>query len=149
MRPHLDKANPEAWKAALAYSDTVTRVVTAQGLSATEAEFIKFRASQLNACAFCLELHSRESRAAGIPQQKLDLLPAWRESALYSDREKAVLAVAEAATRLPLDEDAKADLAAARGVLGDAVFAAAEWVALTINMFNRLSILSEHPVNPR
>ena len=50
---------------------------------------------------------------------------------------------------MPLGEDGEADLAAARGVLGDEVFAAAEWVALTINMFNRISILSEHPVRPR
>ena len=91
----------------------------------------------------------REARAAGITQQQLDVLPAWRESSLYSEREKAMLAIAEAATRMPLGEEAKADLAASRGLLGDEVFAAAEWVALTINMFNRISILSEHPVRPR
>lgn len=149
MRPYLDKAIPEAWKAAAAYSDAVSAATAEHGLSIAEAEFIKVRASQLNACAFCLDLHARESRAAGITQQQLDLLPAWRESSLYSEREKAVLAIAEAATRMPLSEESTADLAAARGVLGDEVFAAAEWVALTINMFNRISILSEHPVRPR
>jgi len=107
------------------------------------------RASQLNGCAFCLDLHSREARASGIPQQKLDVLPAWRESALYSEREKALLAVSEAATRVPLTEDAHADLEGARAVLGDGGFAAAEWVAVAINAFNRVSILSEHPVRPR
>ncbi len=61
-----------------------------------------------------------------------------------------MLAIAEAATRMPLSEDGgEADLAAARSVLGDEIFAAAEWVALTINMFNRVSILSDHPVRPR
>ncbi|MBS1674332.1 MAG: carboxymuconolactone decarboxylase family protein [Actinobacteria bacterium] len=149
MRPYLDKALPEAWKAASAYSDVLAKAVQERGLSDAEAEFIKVRASQLNACAFCLDLHGREARSAGIPQQKLDVLPAWRESALYTERERAVLAIAEAATLLPSTEDSAADLAAARGVLGDEVFAAAEWVAITINMFNRLSILSEHPVRPR
>ena len=149
MRPYLDKAIPEAWKAASAYSDAVAKATAEHGLTTAEAEFIKVRASQLNACAFCLDLHARESRAAGITQQQLDVLPAWRESSLFSEREKAVLAIAEAATRMPLGEDGEADLAAARGVLGDEVFAAAEWVALTINMVNRLSILSEHPVRPR
>ncbi|MDR2996798.1 MAG: carboxymuconolactone decarboxylase family protein [Microbacterium sp.] len=148
-RPYLDKAAPEAWKAVGAYSDTVARVAADAGLAMTEVEFIKLRASQLNACVFCLDVHSRESRNAGIPQQKLDLLPAWRESALYTEREKAVLAVAEAATRMPLSEEDAADLAASRGVLGDDAFAAAEWVAVTINVFNRISILSEHPVRPR
>ncbi|GAA4487267.1 carboxymuconolactone decarboxylase family protein [Microbacterium panaciterrae] len=149
MRPYLDKASPEAWKAASAYSETVAGVAAAAGLTTVEAEFIKVRASQLNACAFCLDLHCRETRDAGVTQQKLDLLPAWRESTLYSEREKAVLAIAEAATLLPLTEESEGDLAAARGVLGDETFAAAEWVALTINMFNRLSILSEHPVRVR
>lgn len=149
MRPYLDKAIPDAWKAASAYSDVVAKATAELGLTTAEAEFIKVRASQLNACAFCLDLHARESRAAGITQQKLDVLPAWRESSLFSEREKAVLAIAEAATRMPLSEDGEADLAAARSVLGDEVFAAAEWVALTINMFNRVSILSNHPVRPR
>lgn len=149
MRPYLDKAFPEVWKAASAYSEAVSTAATQAGLTLVESEFIKVRASQLNACAFCLDLHAREARGAGITQQKLDLLPAWRESDLYGEREKAVLAIVEATTRLPLGEESTADLAAARAVLGDEVFAAAEWVALTINAFNRISILSDHPVRPR
>lgn len=149
MRPYLDKAAPEVWKAASAFSEALTRDAAQRGLTTAEAEFIKVRASQLNACAFCLDLHVREARKAGITPQKLDVLSAWRESALYTEREQAVLAIAEATTRMPLTEETKADLAAARGVLGDDVFAAAEWTALAINMFNRLSILSEHPVRPR
>ncbi|MGN8027093.1 carboxymuconolactone decarboxylase family protein [Microbacterium sp. 22242] len=149
MRPYLDKAAPDVWKAASAYSDVVSKAALEHGLTVAETEFIKMRASQLNGCAFCLDLHARESRSAGITQQKLDLLPAWRESTLYTERERAVLAIAEAATRMPLTEDSRGDLAAARGVLGDHAFAGAEWVAVTINMFNRISILSEHPVRPR
>lgn len=149
MRPYLDKTEPEAWEAAAAYSAAIAAAVAKHGLSAVETELIKVRASQLNGCAFCLDLHARQARDAGIPQQKLDLLPAWRESELYSAREAAVLAIAEAATTLPLSEDAKADLAGARGVLGDEVFVAAEWIAASINLFNRISILSGHPVRPR
>ncbi|MDQ4212905.1 carboxymuconolactone decarboxylase family protein [Microbacterium capsulatum] len=149
MRPYLDKAVPEAWKAASAYSEAVKEAAALHGLSIAETEYIKVRASQINGCAFCLDLHSREARDAGIPQQKLDLLPAWRESSLFSERERAVLAIAEATTRLPLTEESEGDLAGARGELGDDAFAAAEWVALTINTFNRISILSQHPVRPR
>jgi len=149
MRPYLDKAAPDVWKAASAYSAAVTAEATKRGLTEQETEFIKVRASELNGCAFCLDLHSREARAAGIPQQKLDMLPAWRESKLYSEREQALLAIAEAATQLPLTDESRADLAAARGVLGDDAFVGAEWIAVTINTFNRISILSEHPVRPR
>ena len=114
------------------------------GLSSAEGEIIKIRVSQLNGCVFCLDLHSRQARKLGVPQQKLDLLPAWRESTLFSDREAALLAVAETATTLPLSEDSKADLLAARNTLGQETFISAEWVATTINIFNRISILSEH-----
>lgn len=149
MRPYLDKTAPDAWAAAGAYSQAIAKATSAGGLLTTEAELIKVRASQLNGCAFCLDLHSREARTAGVTQQQLDVLPAWRETELFTEREHAALAVAEAATQLPLSEEAKADLSGARLVLGDETFVAAEWVAATINLFNRISILSEHPVRQR
>lgn len=149
MRPFLDKSVPLAWQAASAYSESVSKEATSRGLTAQESELIKVRASQINVCAFCLDLHNRQARQAGVPQQKLDLLPAWRETAIFTEREAAVLGIAEAATRLPLTDDSQADLAAAKGVLGEDTFVAAEWVAVTINAFNRISILSEHPVRPR
>lgn len=149
MRPFLDKVMPDAWKAASEFSAAIREAAQQRGLTAQESELIKVRASQINQCAFCMDLHGREARQAGIPQQKLDLLPGWRETDLFDERDKAVLAVAEAATVMPLAEESKADLSGARSVLGDETFVAAEWVAVTINAFNRISILSEHPVRPR
>lgn len=149
MLPYLDQAMPEVWEAAQALSRTISEAVPARGLSLEESELIKVRASQINGCAYCLDLHSREARQAGVEQQKLDLLPAWRETTLFSDRETAVLAIAEAATQVPPNEEARADLLAARRVLGDDTFVAAEWVAIAINLFNRVSILSQHPVRAR
>ena len=149
MRPYLDKTVPEAWKAAGAFSEAVKRAAADHGLELALAELIKVRASQLNGCAFCLDLHAREARAAGVPQQQLDLLPAWRETNRFDERERAALAIAEAATLLPLSEDSHADLEGARQVLGDETFAAAEWVAVAINAFNRVSILSGHAVRHR
>lgn len=147
--PFLDKVMPEVWQAALAFSSAVREGAARRGLAAQESELIKVRASQINGCAFCLDLHSREARQSGIPQQKLDLLPAWRETAAFSERERAVLAVTEASTVLPLSRDSVGDLSGARSVLGEETFVAAEWVAVTINTFNRISILSRHPVRPR
>lgn len=149
MRPFLDKTMPDVWKAASTFSTAVREAAEKGGLSIQESELIKVRASQINQCAFCMDLHAREARDAGIPQQKLDLLPGWRETDLFDEREKAVLAIAETATVLPLSEESRADLEGARSVLGDETFVAAEWVAVTINAFNRISILSEHPVRPR
>ncbi|NKY33555.1 carboxymuconolactone decarboxylase family protein [Nocardia speluncae] len=149
MRPSLDKVMPEAWQAAEAFSSAIRKAALLRGLSVQESEFIKLRASQINACAFCVDLHSREARQAGIAQQKLDLLPAWRETGVFDERQRAVLAIAEAATVLPTTEESEADLAGARSVLGEEVFVAAEWVAVAINAFNRVSILSRHTVRPR
>ena len=147
--PYMDKALPEAWKAAGAFAAAVSKETTKHGLTLAESEIIKVRVSQLNGCVFCLDLHSRQARKLGVPQQKLDLLPAWREATLFSSRETALLAVAEAATELPLSENSKADLLAARNALGEETFVSAEWVAASINLFNRISILSEHPVRAR
>lgn len=149
MRPFVDKVMPEAWQAAEEFTSVIRAAVLRRGLSAQESELIKLRTSQLNGCVFCMDLHAREARKAGMPQQKLDLLPAWRETAVFDDREKAVLAVAEAATSLPTTEESDADLFGARAVLGEETFVAAEWVAITINALNRVSILSRHPVRPR
>jgi AhpD family alkylhydroperoxidase len=149
MRPFMDKVMPEAWKAAETFATAVRDAAAGQGLTAQESELIKLRASQMNGCAFCLDLHSREARKAGLDQQKLDMLPAWRETDVFDEREKAILAVAEAATAFPLTEESSADLYGARTVLGEETFVAAEWVAVTINAFNRISVLSQHPVRRR
>lgn len=149
MIPYLDKSMPDVWNAARAWSAVAAEAALAHGLTAQEVELIKVRASQLNACAYCLDLHAREARKAGVAQQKLDTLPAWRDAELYGQRERAVLAIAEAATVLPLSEESRADLAGARNVLGEPTFAAAEWIAVAINAFNRISILSGHRVNAR
>lgn len=149
MHMFLDKVVPEAWTDAQRFSNTVREGALERGLTVQESELIKVRSSQLNGCAYCLDLHSREARESGIPQQVLDLLPAWRDSARYTERERAVLAIAEATTRLPLSEEARADLFGAHELLGEATFVAAEWVAAAINLFNRISILSQHPVRPR
>ncbi len=149
MSLFLDKIAPNVWADAQKFSLAVGEFALQHGLGPEELELIKVRASQINGCAYCLDLHTREARQVGVPQQKIDLLPAWRESALYAERETAVLAIAEAATQLPLSENSRADLAGARGLLGDEAFGAAEWVAAAINLFNRVSILSEHPVRAR
>src|SRR5262247_2105210 len=89
---------PEAGKALLQLQD----VVNSCGLEHRLLELVKMRASQMNGCAFCLDMHSKDARAAGETEQRLYLLDAWREAAhLYSERERAALAFTEAVTRLP------------------------------------------------
>ena len=98
MQARLDfrKASPPADKAMSALHAFVRNC----GLDHTLLELVKLRASQLNGCAHCMDMHSKELRADGESEQRLYLLSAWRESPLYSERERAALAWTEAVTRL-------------------------------------------------
>jgi AhpD family alkylhydroperoxidase len=114
--------------------------VEASGLERSLLELVKMRASQINGCAYCLDMHSKDARAAGETEQRLYLLDAWRETPLYSERERAALAWTEAVTRV------------AEGHVPDDVydevsnhFTEDELVALTlaittVNSWNRLNI---------
>ena len=96
MKPRLNpyQAAPDAMKAVAAL-DTY---VKGSGLDPGLIELIKMRASQINGCAYCLHMHSRDARARGESEERLYLLDAWRESPLYTDRERAALAWTEAVT---------------------------------------------------
>ena len=112
-------------------------------LDPTIAHLVEMRASQINGCAFCLDMHWKDARAAGEDEARLYLLDAWRESHDYSDRERAALALTEAVTRLEPGgvPDAVWDEAAA-GFEADEL--AALVVKITaINAWNRLQITTK------
>lgn len=140
--PFLDRSDPDVWKALNGLAETV-------GLERQTIELMNVRISQINGCAFCLDMHTRMASEAGATPQRLAQLPVWSGSPLFDVVECAVLHVAEVATRLPDPEERSAALTAARDTLGDEAFTAVEWAAITMNAFNRVSILSEHPVRPR
>jgi AhpD family alkylhydroperoxidase len=90
----LKSASPDGAKAMGALNAFIHHC----GLEKTLLELVKLRASQINGCGHCLDMHWKELRAAGEPEQRLYLLDAWRESPVYSDRERAALAWTEAVT---------------------------------------------------
>ena len=96
QRLSLPKIAPNAYKA-LGGVETYLR---ACGLEPRLIQLVKMRASQINGCAYCLDMHSREARHVGETEQRLYLLDAWQESSLYSERERAALAWTEALTRI-------------------------------------------------
>ena len=99
MKARLDfrKASPQGDKAMMGLHMFVRNC----GLDHTLLELVKLRASQLNGCAHCIDMHTKELRADGESEQKLYLLNAWRESPFYTDRERAALGWTEAVTLLP------------------------------------------------
>jgi AhpD family alkylhydroperoxidase len=96
MHPRLDytKPAPDGLKAVLG----VEKYLRGCGLEHSLLELVKMRASQINGCAYCLDMHSKDARAAGETEQRLYVLNAWREAPFYSERERAALAWTEAVT---------------------------------------------------
>lgn len=148
-RPFLDRSDPQAWKALNGLALAVSAACEAAGLDRQTIELMNVRISQINGCSFCLDLHTRRAEDEGATSQRLAQLPAWSESTLFDVVECAVLHVAEVTTRLPDPEERRAALASTHDTLGDEAFTAVEWAAVAMNAFNRVSILSEHPVKPR
>jgi AhpD family alkylhydroperoxidase len=135
-RVNLFEAAPEVYKAMVAL-DAAAR----KGLDPTLVELVLTRASQINHCAFCLDMHTRDARAAGISEQKLYLLSAWEEATgLYSDRERAALALTESVTVLTdgFVPDGVYDRAAEH--FDDRELAQLISVILTINAWNRIAV---------
>jgi AhpD family alkylhydroperoxidase len=101
MKPRIDwrKATPKVHKVVEALLG-VERAIAAGGLEASLLHLIRIRASQMNGCAYCLDMHSKDLRAAGETEQRIYSLAAWRETPFYSERERAALAWTEAVTDL-------------------------------------------------
>jgi AhpD family alkylhydroperoxidase len=136
QRQDFRAAAPEAYAAVSA----VERHIQSCGLEESLLELVKLRASQINHCAYCLDMHSRDARRHGETEQRLDVLAAWQETPLYSPRERAALAWTECLTAVATDG---APDAAYQPL--EALFSPKEIVELTvliglINLWNRLAI---------
>jgi AhpD family alkylhydroperoxidase len=140
------KAAPELYSAMMTLSEA-----SAKDVDPTIAELVKIRASQINRCAFCLDMHTRDARKLGETEQRLSLVAAWEEAGdLFTERERAALALAEAITEV-----------AGRGAVSDEVYQRAAAVftdrelaqviamAVTINAWNRINLAAPQPVPRR
>ncbi len=141
MRHHqrlsIHDVDPAATEAVLAMEHYVRN----SDLSKSLYELVKIRASQINGCAFCLDMHCRDAREGGEDQRRLDVLSAWREAPdFFSDSEQAALALTEAMTRI--DREGVPD-AVWEGVIkhfGEAQVAPLLMAIATINVWNRLAV---------
>lgn len=145
---HIDKRSPDAYKSLVGVSTAVMATAKEAGLSRELVELVNVRVSQLNGCPSCLEVHHRKAVAVGVTAKQLATLSVWRDTELFDEREQAALRLAEITTTLPDHDTADREYARARGVLTDDELSAVIWVATAINAFNRVSILSRHPVRP-
>jgi AhpD family alkylhydroperoxidase len=103
-------------------------------------ELVRIRASQLNGCAYCIDMHTKDARAIGESEQRLYALPAWRETPYFSARERAALAFAESVTLLAASHVPDADYAAVAAEFSPAEVAALVSLIVAINAWNAISV---------
>lgn len=137
-RPRLDLAEfaPRPIQALVAAQAALNKGPLAQRMR----ELVKIRASQLNGCAYCVEMHTREARATGESEERLHQVVVWRESLLFSAEERAALAYTEAATHLDAEGVSDAVWAEAQEAFEPAALAALVAQVALINAFNRIAV---------
>jgi AhpD family alkylhydroperoxidase len=127
LAPHINKA--------MNALDAASRKTQ---LEASLLELVRARASQLNGCAYCVDMHSRDAREGGESEQRLYALPVWHETPFFTERERAALALTEAATRLTERGVPEDVFAGAAAQFSEVELAELIWTIAVINAWNRL-----------
>ena len=138
-------AAPEAYRAVSALEGYVQK----SGLERRLIHLVKLRASQINGCAYCVDMHVKEARHDGLGEQWINLVCAWRESPIFDERERAVLAWTEAVTNLAQTQAPDADFEPLREHFSDEEITKLTVAIGTINIWNRLAVgfRKQHPVD--
>ena len=138
------QAAPETLKALMALETHLAN----SGLEQSLYHLVKTRASQINGCAYCIHMHTKDARAHGETEERLYLLDAWRESPLYTERERAALAWTDSLTRISETHAPDADYELVRAQFKDDELVKLTALIGMINLWNRIAIgfRSVHPV---
>ena len=129
------------------YINSAGKAVTDSSLPAVTQELVKIRASQINGCGYCTDMHTKDALAAGETQQRLNLVAAWRDAEVFTEPERAALALAEEGTRLADASPGVSDdvWQAVRKHFDEEQQAALIAVIAVINAWNRLNVISGNP----
>ncbi len=139
MTARLDyiKAAPDAFQAVLALEQYLA---TQSGLESRLIHLLKLRASQINGCAYCVDMHTKEARKDGLSEQWIALVSVWREASIFDDRERALLGWTEALTRISTSGAPDTDYAAMQAHFSDHEIAKFSVAIGVINIWNRLAV---------
>lgn len=142
-RMNLLKESPEAYKAMRGLEEYIAQ----SGLDKKLYELIKLRASQINGCAYCINMHTRDAMKMGETAQRLFLLDAWEETELYSEKERAALALTESMTLIASTHVPDEVYKEAAKHFDKKELAAVIMAIVTINSWNRIAITSRSPLD--
>jgi AhpD family alkylhydroperoxidase len=147
VEPRLNSfTNPLAGKV-LKHINSANKVVSDSTLPHATQELVKIRASQINGCGFCTDMHTKDATAAGETQQRLNLVAAWREAKVFTEAERAALELAEQGTRIADAAGGVTDEAwenAAKHFDEDQLAALVSLIAV-INAYNRVNVITQQP----
>lgn len=130
------KAAPDAYKAMLGLEQALAR----SGLETSLLELVRLRASQINGCAYCVNMHANDARKAGETEARLQTLSVWAETRFFTDRERAALAWVESLTRLPEKHAPQDQFDALREHFSEAEIVNLTLAIVTINAWNRFGV---------
>lgn len=148
-RIHLAKAARPAYDALDAFARTVGTIAQDAGIDERLKELALVHSSQLNGCAYCVRVHVGRAVAAGVTADEIAQLATWRESGVFSARERAALELAERYVFIHeegLPDDVYDHVG---GILSESEYVALSWLLVSINAFNRITIAGKYPVPPR
>jgi AhpD family alkylhydroperoxidase len=140
VRLDFDAVAPGFSRAMAALDRAATKELDSVGLDRRLRELVRIRASQLNGCAYCIDMHTKDARAAGETEQRLYALPAWRETPFFTSRERAALAFAESVTLLASTHVPEADYEAVAKEFGPEEIGALVALIVAINAWNRIGV---------
>ncbi|MFT4210281.1 MAG: carboxymuconolactone decarboxylase family protein [Microbacterium sp.] len=148
-RVHLSKAAPAAYQALDAFAKTVGAIAADAGIDDRLREIVQLHASQLNGCAYCVRVHVERAVKAGLDADVIAQIATWRESGVFTERERAALELTEAITFIHEEGVPDAVYDHVGGILTEAEYVALGWIIVSINSFNRITIAGRLPVPPR
>ena len=141
---------PELYQAMAGLQAEVNKAAANAGLDPKLLELVKTRASQINGCAYCLDMHTRDALELGESPRRLFVLDGWRETDLFTEQEQAALALTEAMTKLAATQTVPDDVYEhAAKVFTEDQYRAVAWEIIAINSWNRMTITSHTPLPKR
>jgi AhpD family alkylhydroperoxidase len=138
-RLKLNTAEPAAWRAMYA----LEKYVESTGVSHKHKDLIKIRASQINGCAFCIDMHTRDARKAGETEQRIYALNAWRDTNFFDEQEQAILALTEEVTLIAGTHVSNETYNKAAALFDEVYLAQVLMAIVAINAWNRIGITTE------
>ena len=135
-RIRIDQVEPAGYKAILG----LERFIESTPLTKVHKDLIKIRASQINACVFCIDMHTKDARKNGETEQRIYGLNAWRDAPFYTEDERAILALTEEVTLISHHHVSDATYAQAAKLFGETYLAQIILSIITINVWNRIGI---------